>query len=229
MKGNFRSESESVETYSCRLFWLRSSQKCKDKTVVFFSSSSSHRYFNLSEIFGGQPDWSLSRKEQSYIPLLSSGHLKSGNFCRRPDKEVEQEYLDHFPLEVDEGMSCRHRRITFEGIFDPCPILSGPSCELLLPCYLNRPESQQIGSIPLSATYPAHGKSFIPVCLIIFLISSSSSKHNLVSSLWEGHHPSPLLSCDDGQEEIQQTFCSGHLEVTKIDNTLVVAFVMFGS
>ena len=60
-------------------------------------------------------------------------------------------------------------------------------------------------------------------------IASSSSEHNLVSSLWEGHHSSPFLSCDDGQEEIQQTFCSGHLEVTKIDNTLVVAFVIFGS
>ena len=33
-------------------------------------------------------------------------------------------------------------------------------------------------------------------------ISSSSSEHNLVSSLWEGHHPSPFLSCTDGQEEI---------------------------
>ena len=51
--------------------------------------------------------------------------------------------LDQLPLEIDEGMRCRHRRTTFEGIFDPCAILTGPSCELLLPRHLNRPESHQ--------------------------------------------------------------------------------------
>ena len=46
-------------------------------------------------------------------------------------------------------------------------------------------------------------KEFYPCMPEKNSISSSSSEHNLVSSLWEGQHPSPFdLSCTDGQGEI---------------------------
>ena len=139
LKDNFRSESESVDTYSCRLFWLRSSQKWKDKTVVFFLFQFQSLTFQFVRNIWGTTGLVIVKKRAELYPTSFFRSFEKWKFLQKARQGSRTRIAG--PLSIGGWwMRCRHRRITFEDI---CPILTGPSCELLLPRYLNKPESHQ--------------------------------------------------------------------------------------
>ena len=124
----------SAATNRIKIFW--------DRTLFYTAFCTKIKFFMLLKILECWRRKGHSCNERQFPVIVESESVKT-YICRFFLTQVIAKHLDQLPLEIDEGMRCLHCRITFEGIFDPCAILTGPSCELLLPRHLNRPESHQ--------------------------------------------------------------------------------------